>query len=247
MALNKTGQVDGAESATALPDSADEEFFTRVEALRRQWNPLDHPFYRRWANGRLGGTALRIYASEEYGVVKAIDRLSRTVAEASHSPELVVHALAASRGPVLWLGFARAVGWGGAHAVYFGEDALPASRSCAELYEGRDQDPAAKLLTLYAIKSRQPAVNRARLAGLLAIDPEIESRATAYFRADSTRDRRHARTARQSLRAVLTRGEEPFLLGHLEAVCRSRWHMLDEIASYSDRAQVQADRSALCD
>ena len=44
------------------------DFWTRLDAVRSEWNVLEHSFYRRWSAGELSAGELAAYRSEESNV-----------------------------------------------------------------------------------------------------------------------------------------------------------------------------------
>jgi len=56
------------------------EFFDRLEAVRAEWNVLEHPFYQRWSRGELDREELAFYAGEYRHAVIALAEATEAAA-----------------------------------------------------------------------------------------------------------------------------------------------------------------------
>ena len=51
--------------AAVLQGGTAVDFFDRLEAARRRWNVLEHPFYLRWSAGELSREELAFYGASD--------------------------------------------------------------------------------------------------------------------------------------------------------------------------------------
>src|SRR5437867_11780701 len=94
------------------------DFINQLDAVIRQYQMLDHPFYQAWNMGKLSRKALAEYAKQYYHFVQAFPTLlSATHANTPHlsvRQELLENLIEEERGernhPGLWARFADALG-----------------------------------------------------------------------------------------------------------------------------------------
>jgi pyrroloquinoline-quinone synthase len=181
-----------------------------IDAARKRWNVLEHPFYVRWERGELTRDELARYAGEYRHAVVALARSARTAG--LHADEEAGHI-------GLWDDFASALG---------GErvEPLPETRCCASAWSAADDELGAAAI-LYAIESGQPAISETKLHGLVEhYGFSAGSTATAYFELHAERDHEHAAEARARLDGV----EDARVVGLAESALAGNWALLDGVS-----------------
>ena len=182
-----------------------------IDAARKRWNVLEHPFYTRWEQGELTQEELTRYAGEYRHAVVALARAARTAR--LHADEEAQHI-------ALWDDFASALGTEAA-------DPLPQTRCCASAWTAADDELGAAAI-LYAIEAGQPAISETKLRGLLehygfsGDSPEVE-----YFAVHGVRDHEHAAEARTALAAA----DEERLVRLAESALAANWALLDGVSA----------------
>jgi pyrroloquinoline quinone (PQQ) biosynthesis protein C len=222
---------DPALSAEAVTPST-EWFWTELDLVQAKWNVLEHPFYARWAQGRLTAGDLADYAEEQDHLVSAVATLA--YGAAAKAPDGILRDLLRDvahdedgRLP-LWRRFVRAAGWDPLSSWHFGSEPADETVTCAHVWAG---DPARTLaldvVTLCALQASLPAVASWELRGLRGCYGYADDAATAYF-SDRAGDRRESDARIRSALAGLLAGEDCLrLLAHVESVHFSHWQMLD--------------------
>ena len=182
-----------------------------IDAARKRWNVLEHPFYTRWEQGELTQEELARYAGEYRHAVVALAR-------AAHTARL--HAHEEAEHIALWDDFASALGTEQA-------EPLPQTRCCASAWAAADDELGAAAI-LYAIEAGQPAISETKLRGLLDHYGFSEgSPAVEYFAVHGERDHEHAAEAR----AALADADDPQLVLLAEAALAANWTLLDGVAA----------------
>jgi pyrroloquinoline-quinone synthase len=191
------------------------DFFDCLEAARRRWNVLEHPFYVRWSNGELAPAELAFYAGEYRHAVVALAEAVAATGSDAHASEEEAHI-------ELWDDFARAAG------ALEQVEPRPETRACVESWTaGRDALEA--LVATYAIESGQPAISRTKLDGLLGHYGFDEGPATEYFSLHATLDERHAAHSRELIEERLEGADVDRLLEVAESALRGNWQLLDGV------------------
>ena len=201
--------------------------FAEVDAVRRRWDVLEHPFYLRWSDGQLTSEELALYAGQYRHAVVALAEGSAAAArraEGEAGRTLEAHAAEETEHVEIWDRFASAVG--------ASVTAAPTAETerCVRAWSGSQQrELLASLVILYAIESCQPRISEVKRAGLVehygfdADDPAAE-----YFRLHAERDIEHAREAREALADA-----PPVLTAELVAVAEraleANWRLLDGV------------------
>jgi pyrroloquinoline-quinone synthase len=182
-----------------------------IDAARRRWNLLEHPFYLRWERGELTRGELARYAGEYRHAVVALADAARTAG--LHEDEEAAHV-------DLWEDFALALG-------SEEREPLDETRRCAEAWTAADDELGAAAV-LYAIESGQPEISQTKLRGLVDhYGFEEGSAATAYFEVHAERDLDHASEAR----AVLDGAEDGRLVSLAESALEGNWALLDGVSA----------------
>jgi len=182
-----------------------------IDAARKRWNVLEHPFYTRWENGELSRDELARYAGEYRHAVVALARAARTAK--LHAGEEAQHI-------ALWDDFASALGTESA-------EPLPETRCCASAWAAGGDELGAVAI-LYAIEAGQPEISNTKLRGLVGHYGFDEgSPAVEYFAVHRERDHAHAAEAR----AVLEDREDARLTGLAEAALAANWALLDGVSA----------------
>jgi pyrroloquinoline-quinone synthase len=201
------------------------EFFNRLEAVRRRWNVLEHPFYQRWSDGGLTGEELAFYAGEYRHAVVALADAVTAVADAAEPAvrtELEEHAAEEEAHIALWDEFGRAVG------AALDSEPRAETAECAAAWTSAG-DALAGLVTLYAIESGQPAISATKLAGLEEHYGLAEGPATEYFRLHAQLDHEHAAHSRGLIEQRIEGADEERLLEAAESALRGNWTLLDGV------------------
>jgi pyrroloquinoline-quinone synthase len=191
----------------------------RLDAARRRWNVLEHPFYRRWESGELTARELGAYAGEYRHAVVALADAADTAAPlagAEHAEEEREHV-------DLWDDFARAVAADAAPAR------LDGTASCVAAWTSA-ADPLEALGILYAVEAGQPAVSETKLDGLVThYGFEAGGLGTAYFSLHAERDHDHAAEARELLVQHAGPEDEDRVVAAAERALRGNWELLDGV------------------
>ena len=195
------------------------ELIDRLDAARRRWNVLEHPFYRRWECGELSREELTAYAGEyRHAVVALADAAEQAspLAGPEHASEERAHV-------DLWDDFARAVDAGPSAARLDGTVACTTAWTSAE-------DPVEALGILYAIEAGQPDVSRTKLGGLVehyGFAPG--GRATSYFTLHAERDHHHANESRELLERHARPEDTDRIVDAAERALIGNWSLLDGV------------------
>ena len=197
--------------------------FERIEALRRRYDVLTHPFYQRWSEGELTREELAFYAGEYRHAVVALADCLEGAAELASDPDeaarLLEHAAEERAHVELWDRFAAALG----------ADLARAPRSetvaCAEAWRSGDTLEE-RLAVAYAIESAQPAIAKTKLQGLVERHGFEEGPATEYFALHAELDHEHAAHSRRLLEARSGLDEER-LAAAAERALAGNWQLLD--------------------
>jgi pyrroloquinoline-quinone synthase len=200
-----------------------ESVWERIEASRRRWDVLRHPFYRRWSAGELTSEELSRYSGQYRHAVVAIAELSASAAAAlPDRAELASHAAEEREHVALWDGFVEAAG-GARDALATAE-----TRACVTEWAGPGE-PVELLARLYAIESGQPAISQTKREGLLGSYGFADGAGTGYFRVHSGRDAEHAAEVRELAAAIATEEDEDAVVAAAEAAFRANWRLLDGV------------------
>ena len=213
------------------PERKDEmNFWDRLDALRAEWNVLEHPFYQRWSSGDLSREELALYSGQYRRAVVALARASATASAAADDSvrdHLKGHAAEESEHVELWDRFVDAVEGDRAAAP------LPETERCAASWTGRHRSPEETLAALYAIEAAQPAIAAVKRDGLLNLYGFEPGPATSYFDVHATLDREHAASHRALLEERLGELDEAALLAAARDALSANWALLDGVESAS--------------
>jgi pyrroloquinoline-quinone synthase len=195
------------------------QLIDRLDAARRRWNVLEHPFYRRWECGELSRDELTAYAGEYRHAVVALADAAETAAPLG-SPE---HSAEERSHVELWDDFAAAVD------AEPGPARLDGTNKCVTAWTGA-RDPVEALGILYAIEAGQPDVSRTKLAGLVEhYGFEPESPASAYFTVHAERDHEHAAGSRELLERHARPEDADRVVDAAERALIGNWALLDGV------------------
>ena len=195
------------------------QLIERLDAARRRWNVLEHPFYRRWECGELSRDELTEYAGEyRHAVVALADAADRAapLAGSEHADEERAHV-------DLWDDFAAAVD------ADSGPARLEGTLECVRAWTSA-RDPLEALGILYAIEAGQPDVSRTKLDGLVAhYGFEPKSHAMSYFTLHTERDHEHAAESRQLLERHARPEDADRIVNAAERALSGNWSLLDGV------------------
>jgi pyrroloquinoline-quinone synthase len=193
------------------------QLIERLDAARRRWNVLEHPFYRRWECGELSRDELTAYAGEyRHAVVALADAAGHAapLAGSEHADEERAHVN-------LWDDFAAAVD------ADSGPARLEGTSECVRAWTSA-RDPLEALGILYAIEAGQPDVSRTKLDGLVAhYGFEPTSQATSYFTLHAERDHEHAAESRELLERHARAEDADRIVDAAERALSGNWSLLD--------------------
>jgi pyrroloquinoline quinone (PQQ) biosynthesis protein C len=202
-----------------------------VAVLCEAWSPGEHPLMRRWRAGELSAVALGTFAAEHYQAVVALaDAGARAarLADGLLADQLERYAAGQERAVELWLGFAAAVGCGGA-AWHFGEDPLPETVACATAWRADEASLAEQLITIWAVQSVLAPLSQ-MLDEALRTHYGMPGDATHYFARRARRGPDDAALAQAGLTSLLPVAAPLALVCRAELACRSYLELLDGVA-----------------
>jgi pyrroloquinoline-quinone synthase len=204
------------------------DFWTRLDAVRSEWNVLEHTFYRRWSAGELSRDELAAYAGQyRHAVIALADASASAAARADGAlrAHLEEHAAEEASHVELWDRFATAAG-GDVDAA-----ASPETEACAFAWRGSDERSlAATLVGLYAIEAAQPAIAEAKRDGLTELYGfEPRSAATEYFDLHAKLDLEHAEEHRAWIEEALAGADHEEMLAAAREVLSGNWTLLDGV------------------
>ena len=195
------------------------QLIDRLDAARRRWNVLEHPFYRRWECGELSRGELTAYAGEYRHAVVALADTAKTAAPVAgheHAEEERSHV-------ELWDNFAAAVD------AEPGPARLDGTVKCVTAWTAAS-DPIEALGILYAIEAGQPDVSKTKLDGLIQhYGFEREGAATWYFTLHAERDHEHAAHSRELLERHARPEDADRVVDAAELALIGNWSLLDSV------------------
>ncbi len=182
-------------------------FIQQLDAIIKQHQMLDHPFYQAWNMGKLSREALREYAKQYYNFVQAFPTyLSATHANTPHltvRQELLENLIEEERGegnhPGLWMKFAESLGISQAEAATTTllpetHEALATLRSIT-----RDRSYLEGVAALYAYESQIPEVAKVKIDGLKKFYNISDDAALLFFTVHKEADVYHSGGERKIL------------------------------------------------
>ncbi len=202
--------------------------FDHVDAVRKRWDVLQHPFYLRWSDGELSTEELALYAGQYRHAVVALADASTAAArgaEGEAGRALEAHAAEETEHVEVWDRFASAVG---ASAT-----AAPTAETerCVRTWSGpAERELLTSLVVLYAIESSQPRISEVKRAGLVEhYGFEPASEATAYFDLHAARDHEHAAQHRSMISSRIAGDQNGALVEAAEEALAGNWALLDGV------------------
>jgi pyrroloquinoline-quinone synthase len=181
-----------------------------IERIVEDRHLLNHPFYRRWQEGKVSLETLRSYARQYYAYESRLPHfLENALAHLEEGParRAIEENLADEWGkpephPDLWVRFAEALGVR-ADEVRSAQP-LPRTAELVDAYEDLSKRGADEALgALYAYESQFSAIAQAKAEGLRRFYGVTDARALEFFDLHSVLDEEHA----SAIRSGLTDGE----------------------------------------
>jgi len=203
--------------------------FDELDAVRKRWDVLRHPYYVRWSDGDLSPRELALYAGQYRHAVVALADASRAAARSADvgdaRPTLEAHAAEEAEHVEVWDQFASAVGASGAPAP------TPETKRCVGAWSGGDnRELLPSLAVLYAIEASQPRISEVKRAGLIdRYGFEPSSEATAYFDLHAARDHDHAAQHRAMISTRIAGDDDGRLVEPAEQALAANWLLLDGV------------------
>jgi pyrroloquinoline-quinone synthase len=227
----------------------------RIDRARREYDVLEHPFYRRWSAGELSAQELAFYADEYRHAVVALAQASDSVvakADPDRRAGLERHAAEERSHIALWDEFvrvastaddcaaARSSGFDGADPGR--REPLAETELCMRAWTA-GEDALEHLAVLYAIEASQPAIAQTKLEGLVErYGYTPEGPAVEYFELHAALDVEHARQARELIAELMSEDEaqakvqaERTVERATEAL-RGNWALLDGVDAHFAQA-----------
>lgn len=200
-----------------------------IEQIVEERHLLQHPFYKRWQEGRVSLEVLREYAKQYYAYESQLPRfLESAIAHVEEGParSALEENLADESGqpephPELWLRFAEALGV--SRDEVRTAEVLPGTSKLVDTYlslTGRGADAA--LGALYAYEAQFSAIASTKAEGLRRFYGLTDSNALKFFDLHSVLDEHHA----AALRSGLSDGETARAAASEAAT--AWWEMLDQ-------------------
>jgi hypothetical protein len=225
----------GASSSTSWQTQRTEWFWTELALIRARWDAVGHPFFMALQDGRLGRGDIADYAGEHDHVLVAIAAAAREAATLAHGllgDTLGSHAEECERQIPRWRTFASAAGWRAA-MWHYGEDPYESTTLCERMVRGdRETDLASHLVTLQTLAHTELGLNEVVRPALIARYGFADGPALGCFRSASAFGVERVGAA---LEGLLPQADPFKLLHRADAVLRSRWHLLDDLAAYPSR------------
>lgn len=210
-----------------------EGLLCHIGEVAARWDPCGHRFVERWVAGELPLAELRLYASESYHALLGLAQAWYQVAGEADgvlAVGLARHASAARQELDDWLAFAKATGWRGWSAAYFGEDPLPATEECALVWSGAfNRGIAERLACLFVVEACRPPVCLALLKGLFAAYGMAGEKETRWFYAHAWESESRIGCLREALLDSASQAEMESMVAQVEAACRAGWRLLDGV------------------
>ena len=180
--------------------TSSKEFTQQLDAVIKQHQMLNHPFYQTWTMGKLSSEALREYAKQYYHFVQAFPTLlSATHANTPHlsvRQELLENLIEEERGegnhPGLWMKFAEALGVSEEEARM--TELLPETKEAIETLRAQTRDGSylEGVSALYAYESQIPEVAKVKIEGLKEFYGITDKTALSFFTVHQEADVYHS-------------------------------------------------------
>lgn len=203
-----------------------------IEKRRAQRNVLEHPFYQRWAEGRLERSELALYAGQYRHAVEALAAITASAAELApdgHGNGLAAHAAEEATHVPLWDTFCEAVGGSTS------DPPTAETRECVEAWTAGD-GLLPTLIRMYAVESGQSEIARTKLDGLRD-HYGITGAGTEYFAVHQELDVEHSRHARDLIERLLDDDADLEELADVAArTFEGNWRLLDGVEERSRSA-----------
>src|SRR5437867_1831442 len=214
------------------------DFINQLDAVIRQYQMLDHPFYQAWNMGKLSREALREYAKQYYHFVQAFPTfLSATHANTPHlavRQELLENLIEEERGdgnhPALWLRFVESLGATEEEAASSQmldetQEAIAVLRSCTH-----DRSYLEGVAALYAYESQIPEVAGVKIEGLKRFYGIDDEAALSFFTVHKEADIHHSGAEREILlRYAITNKQRQAVLDAARDAAQAMLRLLDGV------------------
>ena len=190
----------------------------RFDRVVREFDLLEHPFYRAWSAGTLPRQALVDYAREYGTFVSTLPAAWETLGDRETSQEERDHA-------ELWERFAEGLG------TQVGGARVDQVRRLIDVSGRLFQQPAASLGALYAFEVQQPATATSKLEGLRA-HYALPEDAHRYFEVHATNHHEAEKLSRQL--AALGPADQELALAACREMASAMWDGLTGIHGEED-------------
>lgn len=218
-----------------------ENFIEEVNSTINKKSLLDHPFYKKWNEGKLTQEELKEYAKQYYHFVKHFPRFVSCVhsnCDDVKTRQILLENLADEEGyktgiadhPRLWMNFAESLGLTEAEV----RDAKPI-REVEDLVDGmyeltRSPEFSLGLAALYAYESQVPEISKTKIAGLKNFYGIDSEKALEFFAVHQEADIYHSRDEMEIMNNTnKSLEDQKRLINTVDESATLQWNFLDGV------------------
>ena len=218
-----------------------ENFIEEVKSTINKKSLLDHPFYKKWNEGKLTQEELKEYAKQYYHFVKHFPRFVSCVhsnCDDVKTRQILLENLADEEGyktgisdhPRLWMNFAESLGLTEAEVL----DAKPI-REVEDLVDGmyeltRSPEFSLGLAALYAYESQVPEISKTKIAGLKNFYGIDSEKALEFFSVHQEADIYHSRDEMEIMNNTnRSLEDQKRLINTVDESASLMWNFLDGV------------------
>jgi pyrroloquinoline-quinone synthase len=213
------------------------DLLSHIDALIDDRHLLNHPFYRKWAEGTLPKEALQEYARQYYAFESTFPRLLSTLHSRTEAPairqEILENLWDEEHGEVnhaeMWLRFAEGIG-------VSRDDVKTARRNEAtealldEYREVTSEAPvAAGVAAVYAYERQVPEVAESKIAGLHKHYQINDARTLQFFKVHGVLDVEHSGAERRMLGELIVGEDEAVISAATQRALDAWWGFLTAV------------------